>query len=421
MAETENGAQGKYDAIVVGGGPSGCSCALFLARAGRKVLLLEKASFPREKVCGDAFSGKSINIARELGLLGKLGECRHGIVRRLAMTAPNGKKVTVPFKNADGMEFAGYVIERKDTDSVFFNAAKAEPNVTAMENFSVYSVTKDAAGAVDGVEGTAAGSTEKKRFKSRVVVGADGAASAVSRSLGLPSQPTGHVFSAVRCYYEGVSGLGEEIELYFIDSVLPGYLWVFPMGGTRANVGVGILSSDLAARKKHPNAIMAEAIKSHPALAERFKAAHIEGRIGGWAIPNGSYVKKCFGSGWVLVGDSASLVDPFSGEGVGNALMSGKLAAQAIGNALSQQRGGGPLPAESLEAYSKSIDAAIRPEIVDSYRLQRLTRIRFLLNLFIGKAADKPEMRQVFVDMMRSDDAKKSVRSPLFYLKLLLS
>ncbi len=337
------------------------------------------------------------------------------------MTAPNGKKVTVPFKNAEGMEFAGYVIERKITDAVFFNAVKTEPNITVIENFPVYSVTKDATGAVDGVDGTASGSDEKKCFKSRVVVGADGAASAVSRSLGLPNQPLGHVFSAVRCYYEGVIGLSEEIELYFIDSVLPGYLWVFPMGGNRANVGIGILSSDLAARKKHPNVIMAEAIKAHPALAERFKGAHIEGRISGWAIPNGSYIKKCYGEGWVLVGDSASLVDPFSGEGVGNALMSGKLAAQAIGKALSQQQGDGPLPAESLADYSKSIDESIRPEIVDSYRLQRLTRIRFLLNLFIGKAADKPEIRQVFVDMMRSDKAKKTVRSPLFYLKLLLS
>ncbi len=151
MGEMESAAQGKFDAIVVGGGPSGCSCALFLARASRKVLLLEKAAFPREKVCGDAFSGKSINIARELGLLGKLGECKHGIVRRLSMTAPNGKKVTVPFKNAEGMEFAGYVIERKITDAVFFNAVKTEPNITVIENFPVYSVTKDATGAVDGV------------------------------------------------------------------------------------------------------------------------------------------------------------------------------------------------------------------------------------------------------------------------------
>lgn len=421
MAGIGNPAPSVFDAIVVGGGPSGCSCALFLARAGSKVLLLEKAAFPREKVCGDAFSGKSIGIARELGLLGKIGECNHGIVRRLAMTAPNGKKVTVPFGNADGMEFAGYVIERRDTDAVFFNAVKSEPNVTVMENFPVYSVTKDADGAVDGVEGTAVGSNEKKRFKSRVVVGADGAASAVSRSLGLPSQPLGHVYSAVRGYYEGVSGLAEEIELYFIDSVLPGYLWVFPMGGNRANVGVGILSSDLAARKKHPGVIMAEAIKAHPALAERFRGAHVVGRISGWAIPNGSYRKQCFGNGWALVGDAASLVDPFSGEGVGNGLLSGKLAAQAISRALSSQTGDSPLLAEALAEYSKSIDEAIRPEIADSYRLQRLTRMRFLLNLFIGKAADKPEIRQVFVDMMGSDEAKKTVRSPLFYLKLLLS
>jgi geranylgeranyl reductase family protein len=409
-----------YDAIVVGAGPSGCSCALFLANAGKEVLLLDKAgSFPREKVCGDAFSGKSIGVARELSVLANLEGKPHGIVRGLALIAPNGKRVEVPFPNADGMPFAGYTIMRSDTDEVFFNAAQAHPRITIINGFSADGLLREGE-AVCGITGTRANDKAKLSFKSRVVVGADGAASSVSRMLGLPSQPVEHVYSAVRGYWGGVDGLNENIELFFIDGVLPGYLWIFPMANGRANVGLGILSSDLIKGRKHPNAILTDAIGKHPVIASRFRNAKLEGRIGGWSIPLGSMHKKLFGDGWVLVGDAASLVDPFSGEGVGNALCSGKYAAATIAEAIGKTPGSAPLTSSLLEGYGRLLDEYIYPEMVDSYRLQRLSRFRFLLNLFIGKAADKPEARQMLVNMVNSDEEKKKAQSPLFYLKLLL-
>ena len=407
-----------YDAIIAGAGPSGASAALFLAKEGRKVLLLDKSDFPREKVCGDAFSGKSIGVMRELGLLHFIEKHPHGIVRGVLMVSPDGKSVSVPFPNADGMGFAGYTIARINTDNILFQSARANPNIKAITGFQVQGLIKDPSGAVCGVEGTGKGGA-KASFKSRVVVGADGAASAVSRLAGLPNQPIGHVYSAIRGYWDGVEGLTGDIELYFIDGVLPGYLWVFPMGGRRANVGLGILSSDLKTRK-HPNALLQEALSNNRLLAPRFKNATQDGKIGGWSIPLGSYRKNPIGNGWLLVGDAASLVDPFSGEGMGNALSSGKFAAQAISEALSAVPGSAPLPADSLSNYPKLLDAHLRPEMVDSYRLQRLSRSRFLLNLFIGKAATKPEARQMVINMLSSDEEKKKVESPLFFLKLLL-
>ncbi|MCX6772578.1 MAG: NAD(P)/FAD-dependent oxidoreductase [Candidatus Micrarchaeota archaeon] len=409
-----------YDAIVVGAGPAGASTALFLAKSSRRVLLLDKSSFPREKVCGDAFSGKSLGVARDLGLLPEIERMPHGIVRGLLMVAPNGKKVTVPFPNATGLEFAGYTVERRHIDNMFFAAALANKNITVHQNFNFTALIRDEQGRVCGVSGKDVISNKEQTFHSRVVVGADGAASLVSRLLSLPNSPIEHVYSAIRGYWSGVEGLSENIELYFIDGVLPGYLWIFPMEGKRANVGLGILSSDVIKGKKHPNTILLDAIAHHPLLATRFANAKIEGRIGAWAIPNGSYIKKNFGDGWVLVGDAASLVDPFSGEGVGNALSSGKFAAQAIDAAIGKFPGIEPLSADSLSPYSHEVDVKLRPEMVDSYNLQKLSRYRFLLNLFIGKAADKPEVRQMMVNMIGSDSEKKQANSPLFYFKLLL-
>ncbi|MFA6907434.1 MAG: NAD(P)/FAD-dependent oxidoreductase [Candidatus Micrarchaeia archaeon] len=412
--------EGKtYDAIVVGAGPSGCSCALFLANAGREVLLVDKvASFPREKVCGDAFSGKSIGVARELGILSELEKKPHAIVRGLTLVAPNGKQVSVPFPNADGCPFAGYTVARIDTDEVFFRAASAHPKISTLLGFALEGLLLEG-DAVCGVAGSAGAEKKKMSFKSRVVVGADGAASAVSRLLKMPNQPVEHVYSGVRGYYTGIEGLSENIELFFIDGVLPGYLWIFPMANGRANVGLGILSSDMLG-KKHPNAMLTDAIAKNASIAPRFRNAKLDGRMGGWAIPLGSHRKACFGSGWALVGDAASLVDPFSGEGVGNSLCSGKYAAQTIHEAIGKTPGSAPLPKESLANYGKLLDTYIYPEMVDSYRLQRASRFRFLLNMFIGKAADKPEVRTMLVNMVNSDEEKKKTQSPLFYLKLLL-
>jgi flavin-dependent dehydrogenase len=105
---------------------------------------------------------------------------------------------------------------------------------------------------------------------------------------------------------------------------------------------------------------------------------------------------------------------------MGNALMSGKFAAMAISKALSENKNAFPISAASLKNYSDAVDAQLRPEMENSYKLQRLSRFRFLLNLFIGKAATKPEARQMVIGMLASDEEKKKVESPLFYLKMLL-
>ncbi len=416
-----------YDAIVVGAGPSGCSTALFLARAGHFVLLVDKAKFPREKVCGDAVSGKSIGVLRTLGLLAHLEAQPHGVITGLKMISPNGKEVLVPFPNATGLTCAGYCLRRQQTDAVLFAAAKAESNITLIENFSVSGLERDASGAVIGISGSQANResvspplNNERTYKGRVVIGADGAGSVVARSLGLAGVPPEHAFMAVRGYWRGVGGLGDHIELFFIDQVLPGYFWIFPMGDGTANVGLGILNSDIKKRGEHPNKILLNAIAKHPALIARFTSAKQEGPIGAWVIPNGSHTRPNFGDGWVLVGDAASLVDPFSGEGVGNALSSGQFAAQTINEALGKNPGNGPLPAASLAPYSELVESKLRPEIMTSYNLQRASRSRFLLNVFIGKAATKPAFRQMIIDMLASDEAKQQVKDPLFYLKLLL-
>ncbi|MDE1797872.1 MAG: NAD(P)/FAD-dependent oxidoreductase [Candidatus Micrarchaeota archaeon] len=411
-----------YDAIVVGAGPAGCSTALFLSRAGRRVLLLDKAAFPREKVCGDAISGKSVGVLHELGLISEIGKLPHGTVQGVALIAPNGQEVRVKFSPASGFDFAGYTLRRVQTDEILFKAACAAPNVSVGIGCKVSALIRDANGAVEGVECETEekGKTAKHSYRARVVVGADGSGSAVARHAGLPALPPEHQFMAIRGYWRGVAGLSDCIELFFIDGVLPGYLWVFPMGDGTANVGLGILLHDMKKRGVHVNKILLDALANHPSLKQRFASAKLEGQIGAWIIPNGSFRRQNVGDGWALVGDAAALVDPFSGEGFGNAVSSGKFAAQTIANAIESAPGSSALSASQLAPYSAMVDEQLRPEMETHYKLQQASRHRFILNQFITKAATKPEIKKVVQDMLASDEEKKKAASPLFYLRLLL-
>ena len=179
------------------------------------------------------------------------------------------------------------------------------------------------------------------------------------------------------------------------------------------------MASDMKKRKIHPNNVLESALRNSPKLKERFANAKREGQIGAWTIPLGSHKKQLVGEGWVLIGDAASLVDPFSGEGFGNATSSGKFAAQTIDGALKTHREN-YLSQSELEPYAKRVETELRPEMDTTYKLQKATRFKFMLNLFISKAADKPEFRQMIIDMLASNEEKNKVEDPFFYLKLLL-
>ncbi|MCX8166256.1 MAG: NAD(P)/FAD-dependent oxidoreductase [Candidatus Micrarchaeota archaeon] len=409
----------RYDAIVVGAGPAGSSTALFLGKAGLKTLLIEKEKYPRDKICGDAHSGKTISVYRELGLINEFDALNKAPVRGLTMVAPNNRSVTVPYPNAKGLDCAGYIVRRIDADNLVFQAAKRNENVTALENTVCTNLIFEN-NKVIGVKVLDKEKKEVVEFYSRVVVGADGFTSVVARELKLPQPSKEHTAVAVRGYWKNVEGLSDNIELFFTEDVLPGYLWIFPLENKNANIGLGMLTSDAQKRKINPIHLLEKIIKTNPMIVERMKNAELIGKIGAWNIPNGSFRRQVYGNGWVLVGDAAHLVDPFSGEGIANAVTSAKFASEVIVKAFEKQRDELPISSDLLKEYSLMLDKYLRHELEMSYFIQRISRFKFLFNMFINKAATKKEFRQLLTDMLANEETKKEVKSPLFYLKLLL-
>lgn len=407
----------SYDAIIVGGGPGGSSAAMFLKKNGvENILLIDKAKFPRDKICGDAFSGKSIGIAKELGIIKGFDKVPHEGIYGVVFSSPKGDQIEIPFPGSERKTQTkpGFVIKRIHGDNVIFQAAKKQ--VETLEEFTVLDLLWDNDFVV-GIKGkTKAG--EELEIKSKMVIGADGTSSVVAQKVGVGTNPSKHQVIATRGYYKGITGMGGNIELHFINEIMPGYFWIFPLDNGWANVGLGLLASEKQKRKFDLKKSQEEIIANSPMFKERFKNAQIDDQgIKIWTLPLGSFHKKNHGNGWVLIGDAASLIDPFSGEGIGNAMTSGKFAAKHIARALKENN----FSEENFDIYDKELWDTIGPELKTSHNLQKIGKHKFLLNLVIGRAATKPAVREAISGMLANEEAKKELISPFGLAKLILT
>jgi len=416
----------KYDIIVVGAGPGGSSTAAYLGRAGLKTLLLDKAKFPRDKTCGDALSGKSMKVVRELGLEKEIEKLPHSRIRGAIFSSPSGHIASIPFPKNDPNRRggSGYCMRRIYTDKMFFDAAKKTKNVETAEKMQVNEVIMERGYAV-GVRGIKLSSKKREpfEFRAKVIVGADGVNSIVAKKvLGDEAKlDPKHSCDAVRVYYEGIKDIEDKIEIHFFESIQPGYFWIFPLENGSANVGLGLVTEDLQKKikkqKKNLVSMLNEAIENEPIIKKRFLGAKAISPVTGWRLPFGSHRRQLAGNGWVLVGDAASLVDPFSGEGVGNATLSGKLAAHEIADAILEN----DVSKSRLNTYHEKVWMELGEEIDTSYKMQQVGRIKWLIDKVVQKAQDKPEIRELISASLANEEAKKKFESPLFYLKILFS
>lgn len=409
--------ENAFDAIIVGGGPGGSSCAAFLAKKGRRVLLLDKAHFPRDKTCGDGISGKSKRVLRELGIADKIEQIPHAKITGVIFSSPDGTQVEIPIpKNANGTVDYGYCSRREVFDNLVFQTAK-ESGATVIEKFAVSDLLWEGT-RVAGVKGKGADGVEKT-FVGKMVVGADGASSVVADKVGVKKVDPAHWCAALRVYYKGVSGMTPNIELHFVDSLIPGYFWIFPLENGLANVGSGMVLKDMNEQHVNLKEATFKVIAEHPKFKERFEGAEqIPGTFKGWNLPFGSTSWPVAGDGWVLVGDAATLIDPFTGEGIGNALTSGKLAAQAIDAAISQN----DLSKQFfVENYEKVLRNEVDRELQNSYRLQKWGRHKWLLNFFLHKAAKSNEVREAIADTLLDAESRNKFLNPMFYVRMLFA
>jgi geranylgeranyl reductase family protein len=364
-----------YEVIVVGAGPAGSVAAAVLAKQGCQVLLLDKAEFPRDKVCGDGIGWNSIRLLSDLGLslessIRELHSCD-----RVRGVSPGGCVFEGPFPKKDGYCRHGYVIPRKRFDHVLWQFALQQG-----AKFESLRVTEPLIkrGVVCGVRGRIDERVVERR--ARITIAADGANSVIARFLYPNKSAPRHYAVAMRSYFEGVQHLDPCVEFHFNQAHLPGYGWAFPMGGGVANIGVG-LRLDVYRKNGKPLRQMFERFISAPGLAERLSKAEPIDDPRGCLLPLASQSLQRAYDGALLVGDAGAFVSPLTGGGIYNAMETGRIAAEVALEAL--QGNGGSL--EELRQFEVRWRSVLGRKLRIETMVQRLLSWPGMLDLIIRR------------------------------------
>lgn len=309
------------DVVVAGGGPAGTAAAITLARLGHRVTIVDKATFPRDKCCGDGLTVAALRRVEHLGLDPRTVASWEPVEDVMVVTA-SGRPVHLPLPRRAAGLFA-VSARRADLDAALLNRAR-ESGVQVMEGRGVTGVTASAYGLEVEVDGGA-------RLTAGYLVAADGIWSPIRRHLGLT--PAGYLgeWQAGRQYLAGTGPDARKLWVWFEPDMLPGYAWSFPLPGGMVNFGYGVVKGT------HP-AFKGQRIdwRDRPHIREVLGPnAHEAGPWRAWPIPAriGDAALSGLGGRVLFAGDAAGACDPMTGEGIAQALETGEAAARAIAQA----------------------------------------------------------------------------------------
>ncbi|MEI8280131.1 MAG: NAD(P)/FAD-dependent oxidoreductase [Bacteroidota bacterium] len=408
--------------LIIGAGPAGAGTSIYLTLAGIHHIIIDKETFPRDKVCGDACSGKTAFVIRrahpewieEILKDQQTFLPSHGII----FAAPNGKQLRIQYNpnKLPGDPAPGFTLPRFIFDNFLFQKL-VSPFTTIYQGATLKSIERlpDAKIKVIFVKDSTV-----YEVITPLIVGADGDKSYVRKTLMNDNISSRSHAVGLRAYYEGVTGLDKDdfLELHFLPELLPGYFWIFPLPDGKVNVGVGILSDKIRNERINLREKMLAAIKNNPNVKDRFANALLIDKIQGWGLPMGMEQLPVSGDNFLLTGDAASLIDPFSGEGIGNALYSGMLAAYAIERSINENRFD---KAFLKEHYDAVLYKRIGEELKISKTLQRLCRFPWLFNFIVNKAIKSPSLSKTISSMFLDLDLREQLRKPSFYFKILMN
>ena len=332
----------SFDAVVVGAGPAGSIAALVLARAGARVALADKASFPRDKACGDLVGPRGVQVLAELGV--RVPDAGQGA--DLLAVGPSGRASKLPAFLGRTYAGHGIVVPRLVFDNALREAAVAAGAVPVQARIAA--VDADGDGTVRAVI-----ASNGTRLAADVFIGADGALSPLARLAGMLDPDTALWGFAIRAY------LPAEVPLpllVLLDArpwrIYPGYGWLFPGADGQANVGIGVGLG--TTRRQAP--LRDDLARFCALLAERgdIGPGVTPGPVtGGWLRMGGTGTPAAAGN-VLLVGDAAGLINPLQGEGIAPGMVSARLAAEAV---LAHPANPGPAYAEALAGDVRRLPA----------------------------------------------------------------
>jgi geranylgeranyl reductase family protein len=312
------------DVAVVGGGPGGAAAAITLARAGRRVVLVDKATFPRDKCCGDGLTVAALRRLEGLGL-DPASVASWETACEAVVAAPGGRRLRLPLPAGRG-QFAASA-RRVDLDAALVRLA-ARVGVEVIQGNAVVGLAGETAGDTVALRLASGG---RRELRSPYVIAADGVWSTVRKALGLGQERYLGDWQAGREYVGGVGPNARNLWVWFEPDMAPGYAWSFPLPDGTVNLGYGVVRQpgsgpgplrgqrvDLLARPHIAAVLGADATPIGP-----WKSWPIPADIGATALVG-------LGGRVLFVGDAARACDPMTGEGIAQALETAELAARVI-------------------------------------------------------------------------------------------
>lgn len=368
----------QFDITIVGAGPAGCTLALALKNSGLRVALLDKSTFPRDKICGDAIPFEAYQTLKQIDE--KYYHWLHEIsdknyVRFNRLITPKKQDFTIEWTTK------AFNCKRIVFDNEIFNWVKNDTTTEIFENSTFKNADFDH--NIWTIE------TNKTVFKSKLLIGAGGSNCPIARRIAKIELDRRYHSGAVRAYYKNIEGLNEAVnEIYFIKEYSDSYFWIFPVGNNIYNVGFGLLSQTIADKQLNLRELFEDIIQNSPNLKERFRKAEKLDKVKGFGIPLGGTRKiPISGEGFLLIGDAAALVEPVGGHGIGTGIWSAKIAADFILKAFQSQ----DFSKDFMYQYDMEIERTIGKRLANQAKLQRiLLRFPWLVEL-----AAKPFMKKV--------------------------
>jgi geranylgeranyl reductase family protein len=396
------------DVIVVGAGPAGSTAATHLARAGLDVLLLEKSTFPRPKVCGDGLTPRGVKQLIDLGI--DCSEEAGWLHNRGLRVLGGGVSLELEWPTLATFPDFGAVRPRQDFDELLVRHAEKAGARLHEETTVTQAVTDERTGRVVGVTGHVGKGKDRRpvTFRAPLTLACDGVSARLALSIGMAKRDDRPMGVAVRRYYRSPRTHDDYLESHLElwdrtdpaqPQLLPGYGWIFGMGDGTSNVGLGILSTSRAYGSTDYRTLLRSWLDGTPE-EWGFREENAEGPVGGAALPMGFNRTPHYRPGMLLVGDAGGMVNPFNGEGIGYAMESARLAAECVVQALARPEGpsreralaGYPVALkEALGSYyrlgnifSRLIGNPLVMRTATKYGLPRTTLMKLVLKLLAG-------------------------------------
>lgn len=371
------GEENIYDIAIIGAGPAGIAAAfglrsLISKRAG-KVVLIDKAVFPRDKICGDAVPQR---VFKDLdlvcpGIHERAKEVlKPGLFRQTKLQTNSKGSLTIKWSGP------GYMIPRIKLDNFLFEEVKRIDGLIIREDSTVKRIVRTEQGF------SLRDQDREEILCAKYVIGADGAPSTVVRSLRPGFQKRARSGSAVRGYFSGLSIEDTETSLLFYQKKFsPGYFWLFPLSSERANVGFGMGNRWRQKRQINLTTAFWHFVENEPEVKKILSKGKFESGLQGGMLPFSKGIESVVGEGYALVGDAANLNDPFSGDGIQNAIYSGILAGHCISNINEDE----DFSTFVLAEYQNKLSSKLHKGLRLRARLVRISsRFPFLVDLVIG-------------------------------------